>query len=143
MAAGWDHRVPGAQRSPGQDPGFRIELGEIESRLGQHPQVRSCVVLAREDEPGERRLVAYYTSRGEVSGTLPSVDSLREHLRQQLPEYMVPSAFVLLEQLPLTPNGKVDRQRLPAPGAQAYGRCSTRRPKERSRRFWRGSGRSC
>ena len=123
--------------------GYRIELGEVESRLGQHPEVGSCVVVAREDAPGDKRLVAYYTVRdaavGEklgssqaavarqvtligphASGALPHVEELREYLRQQLPEYMVPSAFVLLEQLPLTPNGKVDRQRLPAPGAEAY-----------------------
>ncbi|HEY6926421.1 MAG TPA: amino acid adenylation domain-containing protein, partial [Steroidobacteraceae bacterium] len=112
--------------------GFRIELGEIESRLGQHAQVHSCVVVAREDEPGEKRLVAYYTRKVPstqaaqeplqegVQGA-PGVEQLREHLREQLPEYMIPSAFVRLEQLPLTANGKVDRRSLPAPGAEAYG----------------------
>ncbi|HEY6928030.1 MAG TPA: amino acid adenylation domain-containing protein, partial [Steroidobacteraceae bacterium] len=114
--------------------GFRIELGEIESRLGQHERVHSCVVVAREDEPGEKRLVAYYTTAlptvGDMDGGLPpgklhgtpSAEDLREHLRRQLPEYMVPSAFVLLQQLPLTANGKVDRRSLPAPGVDAYGR---------------------
>src|SRR3569833_1359406 len=92
-------------------------MGEIESRLGQHPQEQACVVVAREDEPGEKRLVAYYTGEDQT----PGVEELRNHLRQQLPDYMVPSAFVWLEQLPLTANGKVDRRRLPASGAEAYG----------------------
>jgi thioester reductase-like protein len=91
--------------------GFRIELGEIESRLGQHPQVSSCAVVVWEERPGEKRLVAYYTGNEAV----PSVEGLREHLLQQLPEYMVPSAFVRLEKLPLTANGKLDRKGLPAP----------------------------
>src|SRR3569833_1985935 len=97
--------------------GYRIELGEIESRLGQHPHVQSCVVVTREDEPGDKRLVAYYTGRE----TAPGVEELSEHLRRQLPDYMVPSAFVLLDQLPQTANGKVNRRGLPAPNAEAYG----------------------
>jgi amino acid adenylation domain-containing protein len=96
--------------------GYRIELGEIESRLCQHPQVSSCVVVAREDEPGNKRLVAYFTAKEPAA----SAEELREHLRQQLPEYMVPNAFVVLEQLPLTPNGKVDRTRLAKPEHSAY-----------------------
>jgi amino acid adenylation domain-containing protein len=97
--------------------GFRIELGEIEAQLARHEQVKDCAVIAREDIPGQKRLVAYIISR-EPTG--PSVEYLRAHLKAALPEYMVPSAFVLLERLPLNPNGKLDRQALPAPALDAY-----------------------
>ena len=90
--------------------GFRIELGEIETVLGQHPAVREVVALAREDAPGDRRLVAYLVPH---QGQVPSAVGLRCFLQERLPDYMLPTAFVVLEALPLTANGKVDRQALP------------------------------
>ncbi|WP_026736231.1 non-ribosomal peptide synthetase [Fischerella sp. PCC 9605] len=92
--------------------GFRIELGEIEALLEQHPQVRETVVVAREDIPNDCRLVAYLVTHGNAT---PSVNELRGFLKEKLPEYMLPSAFVVLDALPLTPNGKVDRRALKAP----------------------------
>ncbi|HEV7919676.1 MAG TPA: amino acid adenylation domain-containing protein [Thermoanaerobaculia bacterium] len=92
--------------------GFRIELGEIEAVLAQHADVEQAVVHCREDRPGDKRLVAYTTGGA-------STDALREHLRKSLPDYMIPAAFVALEQFPLTPNGKVNRHALPAPEAFA------------------------
>ncbi|QIR38206.1 amino acid adenylation domain-containing protein [Tolypothrix sp. PCC 7910] len=92
--------------------GFRIELGEIESVLTQHHSVQETVVLAREDEPGNKRLVAYVVTNGE---TAPSMNELRRFLQEKLPEYMIPSAFVAIAKIPLTPNGKVDRRALPIP----------------------------
>jgi amino acid adenylation domain-containing protein len=92
--------------------GFRIEPGEIEARLAEHPTVREATVVVHEQPVGNRFLVAY------VVGAEASAAELRAHLRAQLPEYMVPTAFVVLESLPLTPNGKVDRRRLPAPSAE-------------------------
>jgi len=100
--------------------GFRIELGEIEAVLGQHPGVQDGVVVVREDVPGDKRLVAYVVpaepALSEAEGEpAPAVGELRNFLRKTLPEYMVPSAFVVLEALPLSPSGKVDRRALPAP----------------------------
>ncbi|HYN21699.1 MAG TPA: condensation domain-containing protein, partial [Thermoanaerobaculia bacterium] len=93
--------------------GFRIELGEIEAALANHASVKEAVVVAREDRPGDKRLVAYLT------GDELNLTDLRRHLSSFLPEYMVPSAFVVLPALPLSPNGKVDRKALPAPDTAA------------------------
>jgi amino acid adenylation domain-containing protein len=93
--------------------GFRIELGEIEAALHRHAAVREAVVMARPDATGGRRLIAWVVPRGTQ---VPSPQELREHLLASLPEYMVPAAFVTLDQLPLTGHGKVDRRALPEPG---------------------------
>ncbi|MBA3746776.1 MAG: non-ribosomal peptide synthetase, partial [Solirubrobacterales bacterium] len=93
--------------------GFRIEPSEVESVLSRHPEVAETTVLAREDEPGRRRLVAYVVAAS-TAAAQPS--GLRRFLSERLPPYMIPSAFVRLAGLPLTPNGKVDREALPAPG---------------------------
>jgi acyl carrier protein len=93
--------------------GHRIELGEIEIALVQHPSVEVCVVMAREDNPGDKRLVAYIVP--DATMPAPTVTELRNFLRNRLPDYMIPSNLVVLEALPLTPNGKVDRRALPTP----------------------------
>jgi amino acid adenylation domain-containing protein len=92
--------------------GFRIEPGEIETTLDGHPAVSKSLVVLREDRPGYKRLVAYVVEQAGV-GALSA--ELRDYLRQRLPNYMLPEAFVMLDAFPLTPNGKIDRRRLPAP----------------------------
>ena len=110
--------------------GFRIELGEVEEVLNQHPAVQAAAVIDREDVPGQKRLVAYIVQNEQFrsNGGLPALESslnfqpqsklvpqIRSFLKQKLPDYMMPSAFVLLDALPLTPNGKIDRRSLPIP----------------------------
>jgi len=92
--------------------GFRIELGEIETVLSQHATIREVVVIAREDTPGDKRLVAYIVA---IPNSEPTRIELRQFLQEKLPDYMMPSAFVLLEALPLTSNSKIDREALPQP----------------------------
>src|SRR5204863_2976483 len=91
--------------------GFRIELGEVESALSQYPGVREAVAVAREDEAGEKQLIAYLVPS---NGALSAKD-LREHLKAALPAYMLPSVFVTLDKLPISQSGKVDRRALPSP----------------------------
>jgi len=91
--------------------GYRIELGEIEAALEERSDVRSASVIVREDQPGDQRLAAYVVA----AGAEPSTDALQAHLRELLPQYMVPGTWVMLERMPLTPNGKIDRNALPAP----------------------------
>ncbi|MEO0854938.1 MAG: thioesterase domain-containing protein, partial [Cyanobacteria bacterium J06648_11] len=90
-----------------------IEPGEIETALGRHDRVRQCAVVVREDTPGDKRLVAYV-----VADSVVEPRSLETYLKQHLPNYMVPSAIVMLDSLPLTPSGKIDRKSLPAPHIQ-------------------------
>jgi acyl carrier protein len=92
--------------------GFRIELGEIEAALRQHPSVREAAAVARNEETGEARLVAYVVAQ---RGKSLMANELRAHLRERLPEYMIPALFVTLDEMPLTPNGKIDRRALPSP----------------------------
>ena len=99
--------------------GYRIELGEIEAVLNEHRSVKQSVVIARDDERGEKQLVGYVVAE---EGSAPSElqADLQRHVRERLPEYMVPPAIMTLEKVPLTPNGKLDRRALPAPDYTSY-----------------------
>jgi amino acid adenylation domain-containing protein/non-ribosomal peptide synthase protein (TIGR01720 family) len=100
--------------------GFRIELGEIESVISLYAGIREVVVIAREDKPGDKKLVAYYCAAQEIA-----LDALRAHMKASLPDYMIPAALVRMDALPLTSNGKVDRRALPAPEMSRAGRNDT------------------
>ncbi|HZC36459.1 MAG TPA: non-ribosomal peptide synthetase [Chthoniobacterales bacterium] len=118
--------------------GFRIELGEIENVIGQHSAIRETVVLAREDKPGEKRLVAYLV--GYDSGG-PDLPQIRQYFEERLPDYMIPTAFVVLDQFPLNANGKIDRRALPAPARNAPAACAESLPVSETERtiakIWR------
>ncbi|WP_163856838.1 non-ribosomal peptide synthetase [Paenibacillus elgii] len=118
--------------------GFRIELGEIEAVLGQHESVRDAVLIAQPDASGSSRLIAYWVRE---PGATVSVADLREHIRQALPVYMIPSLFIELERIPLLSNGKTDRGSLPSPDAVQWDkdkpRTAPRTPLERTLvRIW-------
>ena len=117
--------------------GFRIELGEIEARLAECEGVSEVNVIAREDSPGDKRLVAYY-----IAGANIRPEALRAHLLASLPEYMVPAAYVRLDRMPLTHNGKLDRKALPAPDSRAYALDAYEAPagpvEEKLARIWAG-----
>ncbi|WP_271621561.1 non-ribosomal peptide synthetase [Bradyrhizobium sp. CCBAU 51745] len=109
--------------------GYRVELGEIEAALASHRRVQSCTVVAREDEPGRKILVAYVVPHdSKTSGG----DELRAFLKDTLPEYMIPAQFVFLDSLPLTPNGKVDRKALPVPSRESIAAGKGGAPRSRS-----------
>ena len=119
--------------------GFRIETSEVESAITKFPGVRECVVVAREETPGDKRLVAYIVA----AGLTPASSELRRFIAAMLPEYMVPMSFVPLDDLPRTPNGKVDRRRLPAPemvnAANCHGACrGEQSPRAAARQHLRG-----
>jgi amino acid adenylation domain-containing protein len=97
--------------------GFRIELSEVESVFDRHPAVEDAVVIAREDVPGDKRLVAYVVASHEPT---PTISELRSFLKEKLPDYMIPSAFVFLDFLPLAPSGKIDRRVLPEPDLERF-----------------------
>ena len=119
--------------------GHRIELGEVQAALAALDGVAQAVVIAREDRPGDKRLVGYVTES--ISGTVDPA-AARAALAERLPAYMVPAAVVVLEALPLTVNGKLDKRALPAPEYQD-GRSVPRPGRRRSRRSWRASTPRC
>jgi amino acid adenylation domain-containing protein len=106
--------------------GFRIELGEIEAALRRHPGVKEAVAMAREDVPGDKRLVAYLVATHDPP---PEPAALRSALRAFVPEYMLPAAFVVLPAMPLTPNGKIDRRALPPPGGNRLHKAALESPR--------------
>jgi amino acid adenylation domain-containing protein len=111
--------------------GFRIELGEIESNLNGHSAIAESAVTVREDIPGDQRLVAYLVRSGDDE---VASEELQAHLKTSLPDYMIPSSFVVLPSLPLTPNGKVDRRALPAPDGSGAGRRAFEAPETETER---------
>ncbi|MBW4621513.1 MAG: amino acid adenylation domain-containing protein [Cyanosarcina radialis HA8281-LM2] len=98
--------------------GYRIELGDIEAALSKHPAVREGVVVAREDALDDPRLVAYVVPKSQAASEQQIKSQVRDFLKEKLPDYMVPAAFVVMDSLPLTPNGKIDRRALPAPNQE-------------------------
>jgi amino acid adenylation domain-containing protein len=109
--------------------GYRIELGEIESVIQNYPGIQDGIVVAREDTPGDKRLVAYLVIKGNETA-LFNYGELRDYLRRYLPDYMVPTAFVILDKIPLNANGKVDRNKLPIPDSTAESRDKEYAPPE-------------
>ena len=116
LVAGRQHRIPGPQRLSSQDPGLPHRTGRDRGATGQLPRVREAVVIAREDSPGDKRLVAYLVAH---DNTELSAADLRSQLATVLAEHQLPGAYVTLESFPLTPNGKLDRKALPAPDGSA------------------------
>jgi amino acid adenylation domain-containing protein len=100
--------------------GFRIEPGEIEALLRQHPAVKDCLVVPREDKAGEKQLAAYVAARHKVA---PTGSELRSYLKEKLPEYMLPAMYVVLDAVPMTPNGKIDHKALPSPEPSGLDAC--------------------
>jgi amino acid adenylation domain-containing protein len=119
--------------------GYRIEVGEVEAALLKHERVREAVVLAREDGSGEKRLVGYVLREASEDETSElNAGEMREHLRQLIPEYMIPTVFVEMTEMPLTPNGKVDRKRLPQVEAQSRARREDKREKSETEQMLEG-----
>jgi amino acid adenylation domain-containing protein len=109
--------------------GFRVEPGEIEAQLTKHPRIREAAVVARVEPSGTKRLVGYFIVADSAAGEAdPTPDELREHLRRELPEYMLPSAFMALPSLPLTAGGKLDRKALPSPDPDTVGGAQSEEP---------------
>src|SRR4029079_13936112 len=92
--------------------GFRIELGEVESVLRKHPNIQDLIVVVKDDANGDKRIVAYIVEKNKSENLIAD---LRNYLKDKLPEFMVPSVFVVMDKLPMTPNGKIDRKALPEP----------------------------